>query len=347
MLDRSHVGPTSSCCEMGTCCRLSLCRFHRYIYACVLACSTCVASRLDEETKLDDVADLSGRPARVTEKFSPAEMQGQLLKFLKNSRVHGWPQIKDPNRKERQFMSEAVGIVNPTVCEEWPGKRIEIRDAEALAANFETLSIRAAQAHDERRAAQKEAKKFGSKKARKEAEKAKIRASEADRARAKADHKRRTSEVKEVSTKSDCEVQVGCLAQSLTDACQRTEMQPTGKGRSIHLKDPWTACSKSVNDIFFHGSNVVRAWQVGCYVGSAPNETNPLCTKGDFLKPWIIPLATPVKAGILWAGFWTDATWTWTFRLRSFERKEIDGLPKGLQMYVNCPPSISFLLFAS
>eukprot|EP00435_Cladocopium_sp_Y103_P072704 s448_g41.t1 len=282
-------------------------------YACILAGATGVyAARLEEDIhELDqdlDLADFSSgrRPARVIENFSPEEMQGRLLKFLETSRVHDWPKIKHPDHKENKFINEALGKATQVSCAEWVKHMTEERAAEAHAAKAEVQAAWTAQAHNEHKAAKKKAEKFGNKKLKKEADEARKRFLKANDARAKAKQELQNEEVKKVSVKQECDKEVGCLAQDLMDACQTVEMKPrTGKGRSVD--DPWTTCFQSVKDIFFHGRNVVQAWQVGSF-RSAPDETKPLFTKGDLLQQWIGPLATPEKAAILWAGFWTDAT---------------------------------------
>eukprot|EP00435_Cladocopium_sp_Y103_P073839 s332_g45.t1 len=117
--------------------------------------------------------------------------------------------------------------------------------------------------------------------------------------------------------KSACQKQMGGLLLELTTKCQRTvgRKQRQGKGNRNqiffkHLEDlPLKTCPESAEDLFLHGKDVVRAQQVGNdFAKDAPTATKPLLQAGLFLKEWIVELATTEKAGILWAGFWTNAT---------------------------------------
>ena len=78
-----------------------------------------------------------------------------------------------------------------------------------------------------------------------------------------------------------------------------------------HLEDvPIPRCIENVKGLFLHGRDVVQAQQVGDdFAANAPLSTKPLLQTGMTLKAWIINLATAKKAAILWAGFWTNATW--------------------------------------
>jgi hypothetical protein len=117
--------------------------------------------------------------------------------------------------------------------------------------------------------------------------------------------------------KSACQKQMGGLLLELATKCQRMvgRKQRQGKGNRnqfffSHLTDlPLKTCPESAEDLFLHGRDVVRAQQVGNdFAKDTPTATKPLLQAGLFLKEWIVELVTSEKAGILWAGFWTNAT---------------------------------------
>ena len=130
---------------------------------------------------------------------------------------------------------------------------------------------------------------------------------------------------------SSCLKQLGGLLQELNSECwkimKRKMRKANIKIRGVdsvrdayefhHLtNEPMPTCPESAEDIFLHGKDVVQAQQVGDdFAKDAPTATKPLLQAGLFLKAWIINLATAKKAGILWAGFWTDATWHHLARL--------------------------------
>ena len=129
---------------------------------------------------------------------------------------------------------------------------------------------------------------------------------------------------------SSCLEQLGGLLCELNSMCWKTMKgkitwakrtgDPARSRKSIsfhHLEDvPIPTCYENVEGLFLHGRDVVQAQQVGDdFAANAPRSTKPLLQNGMFLKAWIIELATANKAAILWAGFWTNATWHHLARL--------------------------------
>jgi hypothetical protein len=109
---------------------------------------------------------------------------------------------------------------------------------------------------------------------------------------------------------TSCQKQLGGLLEKLAQACRRSIQKRNKKIpllKKVFDDLPQKSCEESVQDMFLHGIEVVRALQV-CrdLTEKAPSATKPLFEAGYFLKEWIIRLATAKKAAILWAGFWTN-----------------------------------------
>ena len=102
-----------------------------------------------------------------------------------------------------------------------------------------------------------------------------------------------------------CRKQLGGLLANLISACEEVPM------KWDHLAIPYGLpeknCTESAKDLFLHGQDMVRTHLQVLKLEDATTETVALLQGWYFLKQWIIPLATGVKAAILWAGFWTDA----------------------------------------
>ena len=105
---------------------------------------------------------------------------------------------------------------------------------------------------------------------------------------------------------TSCQRQLGGLLEELGQACQRVISKWNAK--SLKYFDGFQkSCLESVEDVFLYGTDVVQALEVGRgWAGKAPGVTEPLLDAGNFLKKWVIKLATAEKAAILWAGFWTN-----------------------------------------
>ena len=131
---------------------------------------------------------------------------------------------------------------------------------------------------------------------------------------------------------SSCLEQLGGLLQELNSMCWKTMKGkmvlkqeiirdgiklPKEKYEFKNLRDvPIPTCNENVEGLFLHGRDVVRVQQVGNdFAKDTPTATKPLLQAGLFLQEWIIKLATANKAAILWAGFWTNATWHHLARL--------------------------------
>ncbi|CAK8995291.1 Ankyrin-3 (ANK-3) (Ankyrin-G) [Durusdinium trenchii] len=103
-----------------------------------------------------------------------------------------------------------------------------------------------------------------------------------------------------------CRKQLGGLLANLISACEEVPM------KWDHLAIPYGLpeknCTESAKDLFLHGQDMVRTHLQVLKLEDATTETVALLQGWYFLKQWIIPLATGVKAAILWAGFWTDAS---------------------------------------
>ncbi|CAE7357422.1 unnamed protein product [Symbiodinium sp. CCMP2456] len=109
-----------------------------------------------------------------------------------------------------------------------------------------------------------------------------------------------------------CQHQLGGLLRALIAACH----EKTRVGYDYEHKQLFgpsglkpKTCQESAKDIFLHGEELVGTYRVPPELvahGKVPEATLPLVQSLDFLKSWLIPLATAKKDALIWAGFWTD-----------------------------------------
>ena len=111
-----------------------------------------------------------------------------------------------------------------------------------------------------------------------------------------------------------CQQQLGGLLRALIAACiAKTQSAEVNAYGHKQLFTPFglnpKTCKESAKDIFLHGEDLVGTYRVPPELvadGKVPDATVPLVQSLDFLKSWLVPLATAKKDALIWAGFWTD-----------------------------------------